>query len=169
MKTILIALALFGLFTAGCGNGSGSSTTDVKMPDGKDAKVTTDKDGSMKVEGEGVSAQAGGQLQITQDDLHAPFYPGAIVDVNKSMKVKTDTEESVLASMRSVDPAKKVADFYTEKLKGIKFNEFKNGEAVNYIGETKLEDGAKLAVAIVQKTANDQTEISIGYGKEGKH
>ncbi|MBS1712750.1 MAG: hypothetical protein JST30_00285 [Armatimonadetes bacterium] len=168
MKNTLITFALFALVAGGCNGGSGSTTTDVKLPDGKDAKVTTDKDGSMKVEGEGVSAQAGGQLQITQDDLHAPFYPGAIVDVNKSMKVKTDTEESVLASMRSVDPPNAVVDFYKEKFKDLKFNEFKTGEGVNYIGETKLPDGAKLAFAIGQKTPNDPTEISIGYGKEKK-
>ena len=151
----------------GCSNGS--QTTDVKMPDGSNAKVTAEKDGTgMKVEGNGAQAQVGGQLTVTQDDLHAPFYPGAIVDPGKSMKVKTATEESALVYMTSVDDMDKIKAFYEEKIAGLKFNEFKAGDSVNLIGEAKASDGGKLAVTLVKKGAQGNVEISIGYGKESK-
>lgn len=161
--TTLLALAVL---TIGCSGGT--ETVNAKI-DGKDASVTMNKDGSgMKVEGNGVSAEVGGQLQVSQEDLHAPFYPGAIVDVNRSMKVKADKEESALVYMKSVDTYEKVKAFYEEKIKGIKFTEIKSGDDINAIGEAKADNGGKLAVSMTRKGAQGQIEISIGYGKVDK-
>ncbi|MBL8066120.1 MAG: hypothetical protein JNM34_09710 [Chthonomonadaceae bacterium] len=168
MKTIILTLPIATLLILfGCSGGS--ETTEVKLPDGTNAKVTTNKDGSgISIEGNGVNAQVGGQLKVTQDDLHAPFYPGAIVDPNRSMTVKTATEESALVYMSSVDDISKVKEFYESKIPGIKFNEFKSGEQINIMGEAKADNGGKLAVTIMKKDSSSNVEITIGYGKEEK-
>lgn len=162
-----LVFIILAALTFGCS--SGDQGTTVTGPDGKDMNVKVDKDGGgMKVEGNGVQAQVGGDLKVTDTDARAPFYPGATVDSGRSMKVKTEKEESVLVYLSSTDDVGMIKAFYEEKLAGIKFNEFKNGEAINYIGETKSSDGGKVAIAIVKKSASEPAEISIGYGKENK-
>lgn len=167
MKILSISLLLLACLAGGCSGGT--DTKEVKLPDGTDAKVSTNKDGSgMTVEGNGVKAEVGGQLQVSQDDLHAPFYPGAIVDVNRSMKVKAEKEESALVTMSSTDTYEKVKAFYEEKLPGIKFTEIKSADNINTMGETKADNGGRLAVTIARKGAQGSIEITIGYGKETK-
>lgn len=157
-----MTLILVALLIVGCSGGAESK--DVKLPDGSNAKVSADDNG-MKISGDKVSAQVGGQLTITQDDLHAPFYPGAIVDTSRSMKVKAEKEESCLAYMTSIDEPQKIADFYQEKIPGLKMTKIENGESINMLGDTTLKDGGKIAVGIIRKTKNDHCEISVAYGK----
>ena len=156
MKTRYLLIAAVCLAALGCSSGPS-----------QDEKVTVGENGAT-IKGDGLNAAVGTEAKIKEADLHVPFYPGAVPLNDKSMSVKTDKEESVLAYFQSTDDPKKIAEFYESKVAGLKCNEFKAGESVNYIGDTKLPDGAKIAVAITKKSANDPVEFSIGYGKESK-
>lgn len=153
MKITLPTLLILAIFLCGCGAGN--------TPD---EKVTTTPGGAT-VQGKGIDASIGTEAKVSESDLHVPFYPGAKLLNDKCMKVKTDKEESVLAYFESTDDPKVVAEFYQSKVAGLKLNEFKNGDAVNYMGDVKLSDGAKVAVTLSKKSADKPVEISVGYGK----
>lgn len=111
------------------------------------------------------TAEPAKQIPFTQDDLHAPFYPGATVDVNQSIFVNTETEKSVICIMTSVDKLEDIVKFYEEKIPGIKFQKMTVGESVNYIGDTTTKDGGKIGVTAQQKTPSDHCIITVAYGK----
>lgn len=165
MKGSLLALAL--ILAVGCG--SGAEKTTVTNADGTSTTATVNKsDGSMTMEGEGVNASLGGKTAITEDEVKLPFYPAAAYQPSESMKVETPTETSIMAVLTTTDEIGKVAAFYEEKVKGLKFNRFEAGGSVNYISqESKNSDGTKTSVVITQK-GTAPVKISLGFGKEGQ-
>lgn len=164
MKTTLLILIIASL-AAGCS--SGTKTVETTLPDGQRATVTQSADG-MKVEGNGMDASVGGAAKVTEEDLHIKIYPGSTLIADRSMKVKSAIEENAIAFYSSTDDPAKIAKFFEEQLGGSKFNEYKSGEAVNYIVQKDNPDGSKLAIAITRKSPSVPVEISIGYGKESK-
>lgn len=154
MKTQILLIAVVCLAALGCSSGPS-----------QDEKVTVGENGAT-IKADGLNAAVGTEAKVKEEDLHVPFYPGAVPLNDKSMSVKSEKEESALAYFQSTDEPKKIAEFYESKVAGLKLAEYKDGEAVNYIGDTKLPDGGKIAVAISRKKASDPVEFSIGYGKE---
>lgn len=102
--------------------------------------------------------------EITEAELHAPFYPGAEMNVGDSMVVKTPRETSILAKFSTKDAPDKVKAFYESKVSGLKFNSFNGADAQTMMAESKASDGGKLAFTIMKKPTSDTT-ITIGYGK----
>lgn len=164
MKNLIILGGAVAILIAGCSSSDSKTTT---LPDGTKATVKTTKDGSgMTVQGNGTEAAVGTEAKITEEQLHVPFYPGAQLISDKSMFVKTGSEESALAYFTSTDDIVKIADFYKEKLKGLEFNRFENGAAVNMITkEYKDASGGKVAIALTKQNASDPVEISVAWGK----
>lgn len=165
MNKLIILVTLFAAVGAGCSSGDTTTTT---LPDGSKATVSTSKDG-MTLQGNGTEAAVGAAAKISEEQLHVPFYPGAQMINDKSMSVKTPTEESALAYFTTTDDVEKIVAFYKEKLKGIEFNKFEDGEAVNLISkEYKDSSSGRVAIAVTRKSASGPVEISIGWGKESK-
>jgi len=164
MNKLIMLTILASLLATGCSSGKSTTTT---LPDGTKATVNTTGDGNgMTLQGNGTEAAVGTSAKITEEQLHVSFYPGAQLINDKSMTVKTSTEESALAFFTSTDDIDKIADFYKEKLKGIEFNRFESGGSVNLISkEFKDASGGKVAIALTRKGPSDPVEISIGWGK----
>ncbi len=164
MNKLIIFVIFAAAVATGCSNGESTTTT---LPDGSKATVSTSKDGSgMTVQGNGTEAAVGTAAKITEQQLHVPFYPGAQMVNEKSMSVKTATEESALAYFTTSDDIDKVAEFYKEKLKGMDFAKLQDGEAVNMFSkEYKDASGGKVAITITKKAAAGPVEICIGWGK----
>lgn len=164
MNKLVMLTVLTSLLVVGCSSGESTSTT---LPDGSKATVNKTGDGGgMTVQGNGTEAAIGTAAKVTEEQLHVPFYPGAQLINEKSMTVKTSTEESALAFFTSTDDIEKIADFYKEKLKGLEFSKFQDGDSVNFISkEFKDASGGKVAIALTRKGATAPVEISIGWGK----
>lgn len=105
-----------------------------------------------------------GPPQVTEKDLHLPFYPGAELSNEETMVVKTQNEHSIMAVFHTPDSPTQVKEFYESKVEGLKFSEFDGPDAQTMISETKADDGGKLAITIIKKK-DEKTKISIGYGK----
>lgn len=168
----LIALASVSLVAiVGCGSkgaDGGSSYTTV-APDGSKVKVSSGKGNEgVTIEGKGVSGSFGGATTVTEADVHVPFYPGATVENDKSIKVKTEKEESAMVYLTTKDDAQKVKDFYKEKVIGIEFAEMTSSGGVTIIGQTKSTDGVQHAITIMKPKPDEPTAISIGYSKQTK-
>lgn len=102
------------------------------------------------------------QLTVTAEDLRAPFFPGATINVDSALKVKTDTEESVAIEMKSVDDIETIIKFYEEKVKGLKFNPFTKDSKDHFMGEADV-DGGKLAIEL--KADSGFVIIKAAFGK----
>ena len=146
-KVLVLVSAI--MVATGCGKGPYDDTEQ------KPAEVVS----------EGSMPAAAPALNITEADLRAPFYPGATVDAGTSMKVKTETEESVLVFMTSKDDIKKIKSFYEEKVAGLKMAELVVGKGDHYVGQVKMDGGT---VAIQLQSMGDSVKITAGYGKQPK-
>ncbi|MBN8689719.1 MAG: hypothetical protein J0L72_02880 [Armatimonadetes bacterium] len=167
MKTPILLSLSFLILIAGLGCGSGSST-EVVAADGTKATVNKD-DGSMNVQTpDGGSASMGGGTKVTEDDVHMPFYPGSTDVEGRAFKMDSPTEQSAMSVRSTADDPQKVADFYTAKVKDLKFNKFEANGATNFMAESKAEDGSKFAITISKKASEATTEITIAYGLEKK-
>lgn len=163
MKSVLI-LTCLSILLWGC---SGSNTKETTLPDGSKANVTAQDDG-VKIQGDQMDASLGSAATISEEDLHMKVYPNSKLLNDKSMKVKTPTEESALAFYSSSDQPEAIKKFFEDQLGGAKFQEVKTGGSVTMIVQKDNSDGSTTAISITQKEAAGPVEISIAYGKQSK-
>jgi len=145
MKNLIALSSLALIILIGC---SAEKPTDSPIAEPASTSTTTNQEAP----------------QVTEKDLHMPFYPGAVLDNEETMVVKTPNESSIMAVFYTPDSPTQVKEFYESKVDGLKLNGFNGKDTETMIGETKADDGGKLAITIIKKK-DEETKISIGYGK----
>lgn len=131
------------------------------------SKTTVGKDGITYSNGD-TSASIGAGASVSEGDLHMPFYPGSTEKPDATMKVEAATEKSYLTVRLTGDDVVKVKEFYEANVKGLRFNLFEGPDGTNAFASMKDAEGANLAVTVSRKKGASETEISLGYGTQGK-
>lgn len=169
LKTLALTASIVVLAASIIGCGSKDSTTVVGA-DGSKTTVTTDSSGggTVKMEGNGTSASIGGGTTVTEADLGVPFYPGSAEKQGAAMKVDTPTEKSYMCVRTTSDEPAKVKEFYESKVAGLKFTVIEANGDSTAMGETKLENGAKVAISATRKKDATETEVTVAMGLEIK-
>lgn len=164
MKSLTSLALILTLLLVGCGNPASNKQT-VTLEDGTKGSVETQSDGSVKIESGDAKMEAGGNITVTEADIHAPFYPGADYKSERSFKMSSDTENNAMAVLMSTDPIDKIEGFYKEKMKGMKFDKIEFEGQITILGVQENEDGSKVAITLSQKKAGEPVEINMAYGK----
>lgn len=163
LTVCLMALAV--IVGGGCAKPKNEET--FTAPDG--SKMTVDKEsGGVKLDKGDTSASFGGSTNVTEADIQLPFYPGASVKPDSSMKVDTPTEKSYFVVLTTPDEPAKIKEFYESKDASMKFSLFSADGMSTAMATKTLPDGATVAVTAVRKKDATETEISLGYGKQSK-
>lgn len=168
-RTSALVLAVSALTLAGCGKVSevASEKAVEKMMEaqinekGSNAKVDLSK-GGVTAEGTDENGKAFkvemGSAQLTEADVKIPFYPGAKAAEKGGSRFKNGGGEMVSLELLSTDSAKKVSDWYRDKLKS-------NTEGKTVMDQAGEDNGMSLMIG--DSKAGESTTVSVTPDGDG--
>lgn len=147
---------LLAIVVAGC-SGSKSETT-FTSDDNKSTVVVDGDSGALKVKGEGVEGEFGGDTSVSEQEMGVKFYPGSSERKGESMKIKTKRGQTLVSVRETSDSIEQVAQFYQGIIKG--FHEFPGKEKDRKYLTGKSGDGADLAIDVARKGNSTKIQLS---------
>ncbi len=137
-------------------NSTGTTNYTATDKNGDTTTMTSEKDGSVKVQGKDGNTSIGGGTSITEAELEVPFYPGSTEKPASNMKHEGNDEKVYSTTRETTDSPEQVAEFYKGKIKGM--NVITGPDAAS--GGGALPSGAAFAFAATKQDGKTQITLT---------